>query len=368
MSIGTGSGSSRAILDMREMLQLGYDVRTVMMRSLAPGDPARPSFLSRVLRSTFPMPDQLLGHCEDPSTLVTALAGMRAAVVEFTYGGLFLLRAGPLPCPVIVRDHEVLARRFAHEVRDQPGALRRAEALSRLAVAWIASWAVYLRADRIVALTEEDARFIRRWFPGASGRTVAIPVSFHAAETRAVPSGKTERSVLFAGNFHHRPNLEALLWFLAGCGPHIEPPITVHVVGLAEPLAHVRLPEGRHRVVLHGHVEQLGAAFAEVAVAVSPVISGTGIRIKNLLFASLGKAIVTTPLGNEGIGFSDGREALIAAGPAEFARAVSRLLDDRDLAGTLGAAARTRLINDFNHAARFRQYQALVFSQEHSSR
>jgi glycosyltransferase involved in cell wall biosynthesis len=92
------------------------------------------------------------------------------------------------------------------------------------------------------------------------------------------------------------------------------------------------------------------------------MISGGGIRIKNLLFGAFAKAIVTTSLANEGIGFVHGKEAMVCNRPEEFAAAVNQLISDPAYARILGLNARSAVEAKFSHDAIRARYASDVFA------
>ena len=68
--------------------------------------------------------------------------------------------------------------------------------------------------------------------------------------------------------------------------------------------------------------------FAEATVFVVPLRIGSGTRLKILEALAMGKAIVSTSVGAEGLDLKDGEEIFIADEPTIFADAVTRLLTD----------------------------------------
>jgi glycosyltransferase involved in cell wall biosynthesis len=92
-------------------------------------------------------------------------------------------------------------------------------------------------------------------------------------------------------------------------------------------------------------VEDIRPVVQRAAAFVVPLRIGGGTRLKILDALAMGKALVTTPVGCEGLGLTDGSEALIAEDPAVFAERVVTVLRDRDLARRLGAAGR-RCVED----------------------
>jgi glycosyltransferase involved in cell wall biosynthesis len=129
-----------------------------------------------------------------------------------------------------------------------------------------------------------------------------------------------------------------------------------------EPLDNLDLHSPNLRVIRHGFVPDVAATFHQVTVAVSPLISGGGVRMKNLFLAGQRKAIVTTPLGNQGIDFESGRSAEVCATGTEMARAIERLLDDPRSATEIANAGYEHVKRQFTAAAVLDRYRKLVFA------
>jgi glycosyltransferase involved in cell wall biosynthesis len=83
-------------------------------------------------------------------------------------------------------------------------------------------------------------------------------------------------------------------------------------------------------------------------LAVAPIFWGGGVRVKILEALACGLPLVTTAPAAEGIDLSDGRSALFAERPADFASAIVRLLDDAGLRTRLGAAGRAIVERDYD--------------------
>ena len=93
------------------------------------------------------------------------------------------------------------------------------------------------------------------------------------------------------------------------------------------------------RVELTGFVPDLRPHLAEAAAVVVPLRLGGGTRLKIVEAMAMGKAIVSTTLGAEGIEAVPGRDLLIEDQPAAFANAVNRLLAEPGLAARIGQSA-----------------------------
>lgn len=147
--------------------------------------------------------------------------------------------------------------------------------------------------------------------------------------------------IVFTGLIRYRPNSDAALYCTREILPWIHqerPEVTLGIIG-ADPPAEVRRLAGP-RVFVSGSVPDVRPYVRQAAVLVVPLRMGSGTRLKVLEGLAMGKAVVSTSLGCEGIDVRHGEHLLIADEPRAFAAAVLRLLADRELAATLGARGR----------------------------
>jgi glycosyltransferase involved in cell wall biosynthesis len=144
------------------------------------------------------------------------------------------------------------------------------------------------------------------------------------------------------------PNVASTLWFLDEVFPLIKrsaPSARFTVVGRHPPSEVSRHHDGIS-VNVTGFVDDIRPIVSKQAVFVVPTRVGSGIRIKILEAMAMGKAIVSTSIGCEGIeGVCNGSNILLADDPTEFAHHVIRLMNDRGLRLRLGAAGR-QLVSD----------------------
>jgi glycosyltransferase involved in cell wall biosynthesis len=139
----------------------------------------------------------------------------------------------------------------------------------------------------------------------------------------------------------YRPNVDAMLWFTSEIWPLVRkefPDARLVVVGQKP---HRRLQRLRKLpgVTLTGFVPDVRPYIASAHVFVVPLRMGSGTRLKVLQAMAMGKAIVSTNIGAEGLGVRSGRELLLADSPQAFTDAVVSLLKDGRLRERLGASA-----------------------------
>jgi glycosyltransferase involved in cell wall biosynthesis len=207
------------------------------------------------------------------------------------------------------------------------------------AVRWGAYQArVWAAFDRVQVYTERDAAAIRARAPALAGRVRVNPFGVTPGPP-ADPDVEQNGEVLFLGGFHHPPNVDAALWLAAEILPAIwrTHGRTHLTIAGADPPRSVRGLAG-DRVAVTGFVPDLEPLFARAAVVVTPLRTGSGMRVKLLQAMSRGKAVVTTPLGAEGL--APGAPVEIGSSAAELARSVTRLLDDPAARRDLGRRAR----------------------------
>lgn len=200
------------------------------------------------------------------------------------------------------------------------------------------------RADRVVAVSEADAQALRALDPALQPIVVPNGVDLEANRPGLPPLGGMARpSLVFTGKMDYRPNIDAALWF----GRHVLPRIWAacpeahfYVVGQS-PSPRLAPLHGEPRITITGRVPETWPYIAGADVYVVPLLVGGGTRLKVLEAMAMGRALVSTRLGVEGLGVTDGQELLLADTPDSFAQQVLALLGDQERQRRLGRGART---------------------------
>lgn len=244
-------------------------------------------------------------------------------------------------------EHEVLRRTFQSDA----GQLRRLYNRLEYHNLRAGELARCARADLILATSERDADALRALLPGRPVCVVPNGVdtaAFGAASAGPeADEGETPSRVVFTGTLGYYPNVQAVLTFAAHCWPRIRaavPGATWQIVGSYPPPEVLRLAE-LPGVTVTGAVPAVQPYLASAAVAVAPLLIGGGTRLKILEAFAMGRAVVTTSVGCEGLAVEDGRHLLVADDPDAFADAVIALLGDAERRAALGAAGRA-LVED----------------------
>ncbi len=219
--------------------------------------------------------------------------------------------------------------------------------------------AVWRGASGVSVTSPRDQAMIEAAVPGV--RCVVVPNGVDLTEF-ALPTGPPDaESVVFFGANNYFPNADGLRYFLADIWPLIRavrPTAQLRVIGPAPP--HDIVTQKRPGVTFEGFVEDIAAEVGRAAVVIAPLRIGGGTRLKVLEAMALGRAVVATSIGAEGIDLMQGRDVLLADTPRTFADAVLRLLADPGEASALGRRGRQRIVQAYSWTASAARLEALL--------
>ena len=194
-------------------------------------------------------------------------------------------------------------------------------------------------ADRVLACSQEDAARLLALAPGCVVSVVPNGVDLDAFSPGR-PEDETRGSLVFVGHMDWFPNRDGMEHFISEILPLLKARQGLHLTVIGRQ-RNFTVPAAVHdRVSLAGFVDDLQARVRRASVFIVPLRAGSGTRLKILEAMAMGKAIVSTRMGAEGIGLVDGDSASLVDKPLEFAQAIDRLLDEPELAHRLGRRAR----------------------------
>jgi glycosyltransferase involved in cell wall biosynthesis len=199
-----------------------------------------------------------------------------------------------------------------------------------------ASWQC---ADACVVTSERELPSVRA---GAPDTPVAVvPNSVDLAHFVPAGSRPEPRSIVFNGILTYRPNVDAVRYLVDDIWPLVReryPDAKLTLVGRSEGVD--TRPLMVPGVELLGEVPDIRPPIQRAAVVVVPVRIGGGTRLKVVEGLAMGKAIVSTTLGCEGLAVRDREHLLIADDPAAFASRIFELFENPERSDELGRAGR----------------------------
>ena len=197
-----------------------------------------------------------------------------------------------------------------------------------------------------LVVSELDARRLQALAPGAD--VVVAPngvdtTFFTPRSNGRSPSGR----VTFVGPTFFEPNRDAVAFFLEDIWPHVRarhPSASFHMIGRGSREDHARF-SAHASVTAHDYVPDVRPHLADADCAVVPIRFGGGTRLKILDAWAMGRAVVSTSVGCEGLRAVDGQNILVRDTPAGFAEAVTEVLANPGLRSSLGECGR-RTVED----------------------
>ena len=245
-----------------------------------------------------------------------------------------------VPVPVVFFAHNV-EHRIWQRLGDNAGS---AGARALLGVEWRkmrrCEADACRRASLTLAVSPADRDALAALAPGAS--VCAVPTGVDVSYFAPSHAPETPNSMVYVGSMDWQPNEDAVVHFIEEILPRIRrevPGASLTVVG-RNPSRRLELLAAKADVAVTGTVHDVRPFVAAAAVNVVPLRIGGGTRLKIFEALAMGKAVVSTTIGAEGLPLIDGAHLMRADEPAAFARAVVSLLQNPRRRALLGLAGR----------------------------
>jgi glycosyltransferase involved in cell wall biosynthesis len=197
------------------------------------------------------------------------------------------------------------------------------------------------QVDGFAAISTPDNQFFKEICPQVPCSVIpfGIDLDDYEPEEDYMPSDKPE--LFHIGSMDWMPNVEGVEWFLDEVWPSILqefPEVTFTIAGRKIPAEISRRTD--RNVVVAGEVASANEFMLSKDIMIVPILAGSGIRVKIIEGMALGKVIITTTIGAEGLDVENGKNILIADTPEEFVSAVEKCVKTPDLCAILGENAR----------------------------
>jgi glycosyltransferase involved in cell wall biosynthesis len=243
-----------------------------------------------------------------------------------------------LKVPVVLRAHNVEHRIWERQAAAEKNPLK----------AWyLRTMATRLKRDEyralqqvsgVIAISDTDAKALQDL--GYRGPITVSGIACRMAIPKHAHPGWNEQQLFHLGAMDWLPNIQGVQWFCHAIWPEI----------------HLQFPEFKFILAGHGGPAGFDKRQAEgiywkeapdtrtfmehEGILVVPLRSGSGIRVKIIEALSLGKVVITTSVGLEGIPAIDGEHLFVADHAEAFIRALNRLKSNPALAAQISENAR----------------------------
>ncbi len=190
-----------------------------------------------------------------------------------------------------------------------------------------------LRAySHILTLTEVDRLLLEKEI-GQTNIHVSPACIFMNNHLEKVNFRPVQKELVFVGSGGHFPNLDAMQWFCTKVIPHLRKlnvKFNLSIVGDWKGKEIHSIIQEYPEVKIVGFIEDL-TSFLTGKISIVPIRIGSGMRMKILDSIHARSPLISTSKGLEGLNFMDHIDCLIADGEEDFAKAIQKLLHDKDL-------------------------------------
>jgi len=226
--------------------------------------------------------------------------------------------------------------------------------------------AAWREVDCVVTMSEKDAARVT----GAK-EVVCLPNGVDTERFQPVENEPDPHRLLFIGSFAHLPNLLALEFFLRDVWPLLGPGYTLHVIAGSRPEYYLDFHRGRVTVdltqpgiELEAFVSDVRGAYARAGLVLAPLTASAGTNIKVLEAMAMGRVVVSTPAGINGLDLSAGTDVIVTPTAVEMAHQIRQLSSDPRRRKQIEQAAReTALRFDWRQIATAQSHLYSVTNQ-----
>jgi glycosyltransferase involved in cell wall biosynthesis len=209
----------------------------------------------------------------------------------------------------------------------------------RTKIRWFINWRmmkdweprVLRNFDRCLTMSSLDEKYLRSACPEL--KLSVIENGVDVERYRPLSPNEDKKSLLYLGSMSYEPNSDAVLHFCSRILPLIRkeiPQCRFFIVG-KNPSQDLRNLADGESVSVTGYVDDPVPYYQRCDILVVPLRAGGGSRLKILESMALGRPVVSTSIGCEGLEVRNDQHLLIADPPQEFARQCVRLLTDNSL-------------------------------------
>ncbi|MBO4489602.1 MAG: glycosyltransferase [Bacteroidales bacterium] len=195
--------------------------------------------------------------------------------------------------------------------------------------------------DGYLTISAPDFQYFHDLSPNSKGEilTFGIDLDRYEDEDDYIPSD--EPSLFHLGSMNWTPNVEGIEWFLDEVWPEIlkeQPALTFTIAGHHIPESLYERQDQNVQMV--GSVPDANEFMLQHDIMIVPLLSGSGIRIKIIEGMALGKVVVTTSVGAQGLDVENGKHLFIADTPEEFVAVINKCVATPDICSIIGENAR----------------------------
>jgi glycosyltransferase involved in cell wall biosynthesis len=187
---------------------------------------------------------------------------------------------------------------------------------------------------------------------GVKKRIRTIPFGVDLNEYPYESEASSEAALFHLGAMDWGPNLEGVLWFLKTIWPSVHerfPQLKFYLAGrnMSDEISRLNLVN----VEVVGEVENAVSFMRSKAIMIVPLLSAGGVRVKIIEGLAMGRAVISTSLGAEGLNCEHGKQLFLADRKEDWLEAIEKLLHDEEARKSMALEGRKHVTAHFDIAA-----------------
>ena len=238
---------------------------------------------------------------------------------------------------VVLRAHNIEHLIWKRAAREEKNPLKKFYLKHLATTLELFERSVLNKYDGIVPVTAKDAEFFKK---NSKVPVTDAPFSIDTEKFSEYYNPDPEHALFHIGSMNWLPNEEGIKWFVKKVWPLVTKKhnnLKLYLAGREMPKWLIDIKQKNLEIV--GEVPDAYEFIGSKSILVAPLFSGSGIRVKIIESMALGKAVISTTIGAEGINYTDGKDIVIADTADEFANAITKLYSDKQETKRLGQNA-----------------------------
>lgn len=204
--------------------------------------------------------------------------------------------------------------------------------------------------DGIIAISPGDALTFKKWAPEVPVETIPVGIDFRRYEKYDFNRQYEKFPVFYhLGSMDWLPNYQGVEWFVNKVVPFVREVYPEFSFRIAGKNMSFKFKQWQNEsLIVDGEVEDPIEYQSDKAVMIVPLLSGSGIRVKIIEGMAIGKTIISTSIGAEGIPYKNGVNILIADSKEEFLEKILQCANSQEFCRKTGKNASLLAMENFD--------------------
>lgn len=209
-------------------------------------------------------------------------------------------------------------------------------------------------ANIVYSVCDNNTEFLRKFNSNAHSMLPTYAIKKEKVER--YPKKNTHK-ILFLGGLSWKANFDGLKWFVEDVFPIVRQNVSQASLTVVGGGLNYNPFEGKEGIEYLGYMKDISGVYEDKMVFIVPLFEGSGIRIKILEAFDNQVPVVSTSIGCDTIGATNGEHLIVADNKDEFARGVIKLLKDENLNRELREKAKIFLQNKYSLTTRQEEFE-----------